>query len=147
MKNLSQPEGGTQMPGDRSYKAGRSHGTGEEAKDDLLRGVGLLALPVLAFHRNMLGILRKGITEAGLLKPVQTLAENELHALLMIVDPSGKWRSSLSTDMEKKLKNTLDAGVPKMISGAVSLIDAQQAMLTTVIEALDAARSSKTSKK
>jgi hypothetical protein len=109
--------------------------------------MGLLALPLLAFHRNMLGILRKGITEAGLLKPVQTLVENELHALLMIVDPTGKLRSSLSADMEKKLKDTLDAGMPKVISGAVSLIEAQQAMLTTVIETLDAARSSKASKK
>jgi hypothetical protein len=135
------------MPMNRDHKTDRAQDRRPDPKDDLLRGMGLLALPLLAFHRNMLGILRKGITEAGLLKPVQTLVENELHALLMIVDPTGKLRSSLSADMEKKLKDTLDAGMPKVISGAVSLIDAQQAMLTTVIETLDAARSSKASKK
>jgi hypothetical protein len=135
------------MPMNRDHKTDRAQDRRPDPKDDLLRGMGLLALPLLAFHRNMLGILRKGITEAGLLKPVQTLVENELHALLMIADPTGKLRSSLSADMEKKLKDTLDAGMPKVISGAVSLIDAQQAMLTTVIETLDAARSSKASKK
>jgi len=134
------------MPTDRDYETGRAQVTGEDAKADLLRGMGLLALPLLAFHRNILDILRTGINEAGLLKPVQTLVENELHALLMILDPTGKWRNSLGADIEKKLKDTLDAAVPKVISGSVSLIDAQQAMLTSIIVALDTVRSNKASK-
>jgi len=134
------------MPTDRDYETGRAQVTGEDAKADLLQGMGLLALPLLAFHRNILDILRTGINEAGLLKPVQTLVENELHALLMILDPTGKWRNSLGADIEKKLKDTLDAAVPKVISGSVSLIDAQQAMLTSIIVALDTVRSNKASK-
>lgn len=126
-------------------RSGRVRETKENAKSAMLREMGLLALPVLAFHRNMLGVLRTGISEAGLLKPVQTLAENELHALLMILDPSGEWRNSRGADMEKKLKDTLDGAVPKVISGAVSLIDAQCAVLTSVIDALDPARSKKPS--
>ena len=130
------------MPTDSDYKTGRTQVTGEDAKDGLLRGVGLLALPVLAFQRNMLKVVRKGIEEAGLLQPVRTLAEHELHALFMILDPTGRWRNSLGVEIEKKLKDAFDSAVPKVISGSVSLIDAQQAILTSLIEALDTARKS-----
>jgi hypothetical protein len=95
----------------------------------------------------MLGMVKTGIEEAGLLKPVRTLAENELHALFMIVDPKAEWRNSLGVEIEKKLKDMLDAAVPKVIAGSVSLIDAQQALLTSLIEALDTARKNKLPKK
>jgi hypothetical protein len=131
------------MPTDRDDKTGRAHATGEDLKGDLLRGMGLMALPVLAFQRNMLNVVRKGIEEAGLLQPVQTLAEHELHALFMILDPKANWRNSLGVEIEKKVKDAFDSAVPKVISGSVSLIDAQQALLTSVIEALDTARKSK----
>jgi hypothetical protein len=117
----------------------------ESVKGDLLRSIGLLVLPLLALQRNMLGIARAGINEAGLLKPVQTLAQSELHALLMILDPTRKWRDSLGTDIEKELRESLDAAVPKVISGSVMLIDAQQALLTSIIEVLDKARTSNSS--
>jgi hypothetical protein len=135
------------MPTDSDNETGRAQVTDENAKGDLLRGMGLLVLPLLAFQRNILGILRTSINEAGLLKPVQTLAENETHALLMILDPTGKWRNSLGTDIEKELKGTLDAAVPKVISGSVMLIDAQQELLTSIIAALDKARTGNASQK
>ena len=135
------------MATDKDYKTGRTQVTGEDPKDDLLRGLGLLALPVLAFQRNMLGVVRKGIEEAGLLQPVQTLAQHELHALFMIVDPKGDWRNTLGVEIEKKLKDTLDAAVPKAIAGSVGLIDAQHALLTSLIDALDTARKNKLPKK
>ena len=128
------------MPTDRDYKKGRAQVTGEDVKDNLLRGVGLMALPVLAFQRNMLTVVRKGIEQADLLRPVRTLAEHELHALFMILDPKGQWRNSVGVEIEKKLKDTFDSAVPKVISGSVNLIDAQQAILTSLIEALDTAR-------
>jgi len=128
------------MAADKDYKSGRARATEEDTKDDMLRGMGLLALPVLAFHRNMLNVVRKGIEEAGLLQPVRTLAEHELHALFMVLDPTAKWRNSLGVEIEKKLKDALDSAVPKVVSGSVSLIDAQQALLTSLIEALDTAR-------
>lgn len=128
------------MSTDSDRKTDRAQATGEDVKDGLMRGVGLLALPVLAFQRNMLGIVRKGINEAGLLKPLQTLAQNELHALLMVLDPTGKWRNSLGTDIEDKLRDAFDRAGPKVISGSNSLIDAQHEILTVLIEALDTAR-------
>jgi hypothetical protein len=68
------------------------------------------------------------------------LAEHELHALFMILDPKAHWRNSLGVEIEKKLKDALDGAVPKVISGSVNLIEAQQAILTSLIEALDTAR-------
>src|SRR4051812_20487945 len=93
-KSFTQCEGGTQMPANKDYKTRRAEMSGEDVKDGLCRGLGLLALPVLAFQRNMLGILRTGIEQAGLLKPLQTLIENELHAAMMIADPTGERRNS-----------------------------------------------------
>jgi hypothetical protein len=104
-------------------------------------------LPVLAFQRNMLGIARAGINEASNLKPVQTLAQCEMHALLMAIDKNGAVRNSLGTDIEKELKETLDAAVPKVISGSIMLIDAQQELLTSIIQALDKVRTSNASQK
>jgi hypothetical protein len=130
------------MPADKDAKTGRANETREDVKGNLLRGLGLLALPVLAFQRNMLGILRTGINEAGVLKPMQMLAQHELHALFMILDPKAHWRNSLGVEIEKKLKDALDGAVPKVISGSVNLIEAQQAILTSLIEALDTARKS-----
>ena len=118
------------MPTDRDHKTGRAQVTGEDVKDGLLRGMGLMALPVLAFQRNMLNVVRKGIQEAGLLQAVGTLAQHELHALFMILDPKAQWRNSLGVEIEKKLKGAFDSAVPKVISGSVSLIDAQEAILT-----------------
>lgn len=120
----------------------RAQVTKEEAKDDLLRGVGLLVLPILAFQRNMLKVVKKGIEEADLVKPVRTLAEHELHALFMILDPKAKWRNSLGAEIEEKMKDALDHAVPKVVSGSVDLIDAQHEILTRLIDALDKARKS-----
>jgi hypothetical protein len=140
MQNFAQCEGGTRMPTNKEYNTGRAQVTGEDVKDGLLRGMGLMALPVLAFQRNMLNVVKKGIEDAGLLQPVQTLVEHELHALFMVLDPKGQWRNSLGVEIEKKLKGAFDSAVPKVISGSVSLIDAQQAILTSLIDALDTAR-------
>ena len=131
------------MSMDQESETGRAQATGQEVKRDLPGAVGLLALPVLAFHRNMLNLVRKGIEEAGLLKPVQNLLEHELHALFMILDPTGQWRNTRGAEIEKRLKDTLDGAVPKVISGSISLIDAQQAILTELIAALDTARKDK----
>jgi hypothetical protein len=137
-------KGGTRMPTDNDNETGRAQ---ENAKGGLLQSIGLLMLPLLAFQRNMLGIARAGINEASNLKPVQTLAQSELHALLMTMDKTGELRNSLGTDVEKELKDTLDAAVPKVISGSIMLIDAQQELLTSIIQALDKVRTSNASQK
>jgi hypothetical protein len=128
------------MPTDNDPAPGQPQGKG-----DLLRSIGLLAVPLLAFQRNMLGIALAGIDKASALKPVQTLAQCELQALMMILDPNGAWRNSLGTDIEEEMKATLDAAVPKVISGSVMLIDAQQELLNSLIAVLDKARTRKAS--
>ena len=133
------------MSKDSDYENGRENGKGyengrENGKGDLLPSIGLLVMPVLAFQRNMLGIARAGIKEASNLKPVQTLVQCELQALLMIADPKARWRNSLGTDIERELKETLDEAVPKAISGVNMLIEAQQEVLTSIIDVFDKAR-------
>src|SRR5262245_46096216 len=123
----------TLMATDKDNKVARAY----EAKDSMLRDVGLLALPVLAFQRNMLKIVKKGIQEAGLHKPVQTLAEHELHASFMILESTAKRSTTVGAEIEKKMKDSLDRVVPKGLSGAVELIDAQYEILTKLIDALD----------
>jgi hypothetical protein len=133
------------MATDRDNKAGRAHEAAQGAKEGLLHDVGLLALPVLAFQRNMLKLVKKGIEEAGLLKPVRTLAEHELQALFMILDPTGKFRNSRA-EIEEKMRDAFDKAVPKVIEGSVHLIDAHHDFLTKLIEALETERKSQTTK-
>lgn len=128
------------MPMDQDNEAGRGQVNGHAPRGDLPGAIGLLALPVLAFHRNMLSLVRKGIEDAGLLKPVQNLLQSELQAVLMIIDPTAHWRNTRGAEIEKRLQDTLDRAVPKVISGSISLIDAQHAILTELIAALDTAR-------
>ena len=132
------------MPTDNDNETGRAQ---EDAKGGLLQNIVLLMLPVLAFQRNMLGIARAGINEASNLKPVQTLAQSEMHALMMAIDKHGAVRNSLGTDIEKELKETLDTAVPKVISGSIMLIEAQQELLTSIIQALDKVRTNNASQK
>jgi len=64
-------------------------------KDSIFRNFSLLALPWLSFQRDMLAIMKKGIEDTSHVKPVQKLTLLELHALMMILDPSRTWRSPL----------------------------------------------------
>jgi hypothetical protein len=134
----------TLMAIDKDDKTSRVKSTGHDVKDDLLQDVGLLALPVLAFQRNMLKLVKKGVEEAGLLHPMRTLLEHEVHALFMILDPKAKWRNSLGVEIEDKMKEALDRAVPKVISGSINLIDAQYEILTKLIDTLETARKSQT---
>src|SRR4051812_4273772 len=130
------------MPTDNDPDPGQPQGHG---KRDMLRSIGLLVVPVLAFQRNMLGIALAGIDKASALKPVQTLAQCELQALLMILDPTGARRNSPDADIEEEMKTALDAAVPKVISGSVMLIEAQQLLLNSLIAVLDKPRTPKAS--
>src|SRR5690349_19887854 len=110
---------------------------GKSSKHELLRAVGLVGLPLLAFQRNILNLVRTGLETARLHPPLQKLAQSELHALFIILDPDAKWRNSLGDNIEKKVQATLDQAVPKVISGAVSLIDAQTTVLDAIIKECD----------
>jgi hypothetical protein len=105
--------------------------------DRMLRSFTLLALPWLSFQRDMLAIVKKGIEDTSHVKPVQKLTLLELHALMMIFDPSRKWRSPFDADFEKRVEDTYKETFPKFVSGSIQFIEAQEAILKRMSDALN----------
>jgi len=105
-------------------------------KDSLFRNFSLLALPWLSFQRDMLAILKKGIEDTSHVKPVQKLTLLELHALMMILDPSRTWRSPFDADFEKRVEEAYKETAPKLLSGSIHLIEAQEIILQRISDAL-----------
>ena len=106
----------------------------------VLRSFILLTLPWLSFQREMLAIMKKGIEDASHVRPIENLTSRELQALMMILDPSGKWRSLLDRDLEKKIEETYTKTFPKLASSSILFIEAQQALLASISDLLDKLR-------
>lgn len=100
----------------------------------------LLTLPWLSFQREMLAIMKKGIEDASHVRPIENLTSRELQALMMILDPSGKWRSLLDRDFEKKIEETCTKTFPKLASGSTHFIEAQEMLLVSISDLLDKLR-------
>ena len=120
------------MADDRQRKSDHA----QNFPDGILRNLTLLALPWLSFQRDMLAILKKGIEDTSHVKPVQKLTLLELHALMMIVDPSRTWRSPFDADFEKRIEETYNEIFPKLLSGSIHLVEAQDIVLQRMTEAL-----------
>jgi hypothetical protein len=103
----------------------------------VLRNFILLTLPWLSFQREMLAIMKKGIEDASHVRPIENLTSRELQALMMILDPSGKWRSLLDRDFEKKIEETYTKTFPKLVSGSTHFIEAQEMLLGSISDLLD----------
>jgi hypothetical protein len=104
-------------------------------KDSIFRNFSLLALPWVSFQRDMLAILKKGIEDTSHVKPVQKLTLLELHALMMVLDPSRTWRSPFDADFEKRVEDTYKEAFPKLLSGSIHFIEAQEAILQHMSDA------------
>jgi len=111
-----------------------------EKGPDIFKAVTLLALPWLNFQCKMLELLKVGVQNADNIKPFKALAQHEVHALMMIVDPERKWRNSKDGDFEKKCENAYDETVAKIASGAISIIEAQQKLIESLIETANKGR-------
>ena len=107
-----------------------------------LRNFILLTLPWLSFQRQMLEIAKKGIKDASHTKPAEHFALHELHALMMILDRSGAWRSLIDPDFEKRVENASKEVFPKVASASLQLIEVQETILTGAFEALNKLRKS-----
>jgi hypothetical protein len=121
------------MPNDKDSNSDDA----QSYKDSTLRSFTLLALPWLSFQRDMLAIVKKGIEDTSHVKPVQKLTLLELHALMMILDPSRKWRSPFDADLEKRVEDTYKEIFPKLVSGSIQFIEAQEAILKRMSDALN----------
>lgn len=108
----------------------------QNLKDSIFRNFSLLALPWVSFQRDMLAILKKGIEDTSHVKPVQKLTLLELHALMMILDPSRTWRSPFDADFEKRVEDAYKETFPKLLSGSIQFIEAQEIILQRIGDAL-----------
>jgi hypothetical protein len=124
-----------------------SPGHSKKNEDNLLKAITLLALPWLNFQGKVLDAVKAGIQDASNIKPFKTLALHELHALAMILDPEGKWRNAVGTDFERKFEDIYNKAVAKIASGSISFIEAQQALVTSLIDAANKGRSETPSKR
>jgi hypothetical protein len=123
--------------------ANTNSGHAENGEGGLLRGVILLALPLLRFHGEMLAVAKKGIKDASHVKPVENLALRELQALMMILDRSRTLRDRIGIDFEKKAAEVYNEVVPKVISGSIDFIDAQEKILEQVMGVLTELKNNK----
>lgn len=124
------------MPNDKD--SGLDHAQNGEGR--VLRNFILLTLPWLSFQREMLAIMKKGIEDASHVRPIENLTSRELQALMMILDPSGKWRSLLDRDLEKKIEETYTKTFPKLASSSIHFIEAQEALLASISDLLNKLR-------
>jgi hypothetical protein len=111
-----------------------------ETPEDPLKSFILLALPWLSFQRHILDIAKKNIQDAANIKPTERFAFSELHALMMILDPSRKIRGDDEPVFEKKVKEAYDEIVPKLTSASVQLLEAQDRALESAFEVLNSLR-------
>jgi hypothetical protein len=87
--------------------------------------------------------MKRGIDDASHVRPIENLTSRELQALMMILDPSGKWRSLLDRDLQEKIKETYTKTFPKLVSGSIFLIETQEAVLASIYELFDKMRKDK----
>jgi hypothetical protein len=108
--------------------------------DEPLKKLALLALPLLCFQREILDIAKKAIETAGSVKPAERLALSELHALMMILDPSRKVRNRLGPDFEQRVEDAYKEILPKLASASLHLIEAQDRVLAGLFDGLNTLR-------
>ena len=127
------------MPNDKD--SGRDHA--QNGASRVLRNFALLALPWLSLQRDLLTLMKRGIDDASHVRPIENLTSRELQALMMILDPSGKWRNLLDRDLQEKIKETYTKTFPKLVSGSIFLIETQEAVLASIYELFDKLRKDK----
>ena len=125
---------GAQMPDDKD--SGRDHN--DESR--IVRNIILLALPWLSFQRDVLALMKRGIEDASHIRPIENLAWRELQALMMILDPSGKWRTLFDRDLQNEIKETYTKHFPKLVSSSLRLIESQEEVLASLSEQLEKLR-------
>jgi hypothetical protein len=108
--------------------------------EESFRNLILLALPWLSFQRDVLEIAKKYVTDATQPKLAENFALRQFQALMMILDRSRTLRNSLDSDFEKKVEDAYKEIFPKVSSASVQLIEAQEAILGTLFDALNTLR-------
>ena len=113
--------------------------SGKFLDNEVYKNIILLSLPWLSLQRDMLAIGKQGIQDYSHVSPLQNFTLREIHALMMMLDPSGTWRD-LHRELEARLKESSTQSISKFMSGLSALLKLQEAFLTSAIETLNAWR-------
>lgn len=113
--------------------------SGKFLDNEVYKNIILLSLPWLSLQRDMLAIGKQGIQDYSHVSPLQNFTLREIHALMMMLDPSGTWRD-LHRELEARLKESSTQSISKFMSGLSALLELQEAFLTSAIETLNAWR-------
>jgi len=100
-----------------------------------LRNFALLTLPWLAAQRDMLGLCKSYIKDENCGLPIHNFLLREIQALAMVYDPSRKVRDACA-GIGVSIENAYNEALPTLVSGAVGIIEAQEAMVGSMIDAL-----------
>jgi hypothetical protein len=111
-----------------------------QSSEDTVRSLILLTLPWLSFQREILEIAKKNIADPSHVRPAENFTLRQLQALMMILDRSGARRDLLDRDLGKKMEDAFKEIFPKVTSASVQLIEAQEAILSTLFDALKTLR-------
>jgi hypothetical protein len=104
-------------------------------KTGILNSIILLSLPVLRFQQAILPNVRSGLEKDKdkIIEAVEHFITFELHALLMLLDPSRKLRSRFDdSELRIKLQPILD----NVAAGVISLVKAQEEITSETINFL-----------
>jgi len=71
------------------------------------------------------------------IRAIDNFVSLELHALMMIFDPTRKLRSHISEDLEKDLTTGLTRMLENSAASQVTLVEFQEKMLSHLIDALN----------
>ena len=112
----------------------------DKDKSRIAKNFVLLALPWLSFQRDVLALMKRGIEDTSHVRPLENLASRELQALMMTLDPSGKWRSLLDRDLQNEIKESYTKNFPKLVAGALGLIETQEQILASLTEMFETLR-------
>ena len=111
-----------------------------QSYEDTLRNFILLTLPWLSFQREMSEIAKNNITDPSHVKSTENFTLRQLQALMMILDRSGTRRNLFDQGFEKRVEDAYKEIFPKLTSATVQFIEAQEAILTTMFDALNTLR-------
>jgi hypothetical protein len=118
---------------------GKSERPPQRGGTGLLKGIILLSLPVLRFQQALLPNIRLGLEKDKdeIVRSVEHFIAFELHALMMLLDPTGKVRSRLDeSEVTDRLKPVLD----NLAAGTISFVRAQEDITQAMIKLLDGLR-------
>jgi hypothetical protein len=125
-----------QMPNDKPDNSDHGH----TIRDRLLLKAILVALPCISLHREILAVVKRGITDNSFVTPAQNFTLAELQALFMVFDRSRRMRNMLDHEDEKTIGEAFVKVFEYLGRGSVEVIEAQQTGLKTAFDILDKLR-------